>query len=59
MLDLKIDEEKAQEVKTICFRPLEKRTGIMKKTQFKAEDVFADILWKDSKELNQIKVQPK
>ena len=48
MVDRKIDEKQASDLEKIYNRQLEKRKEIMKITQFKVEDVFGDILSKDS-----------
>ena len=47
IVDKKIDEKEAQELKTIYEHHLEKRKEIMKNTQFKVEDVFGDVKSKD------------
>ena len=44
----KIDEKEAQELKKIYNHYLDKRKEIMKNTQFKVEDVFGDVISKDS-----------
>ena len=41
MIDRKIDGKEALEMKRFYNPYLDKRTEIMKETQFKAEDVFA------------------
>ena len=49
MVDKKIDDEEAQELKKNFCHNLGKRVDIMKKnTQFRVEDVFGDIISKDS-----------
>ena len=48
MVDRKIHEKEAQEVKKIYNHYIEKRSEIMKNTTFKVEDVFGDIISKDS-----------
>ena len=48
MVDKKIDEKQAQELKKIYNHYLDKRKEIMKNTQFKVEDVFGDVISKDS-----------
>ena len=47
MVDKKIDEKEAQELKNAYNHYFEKRNEIMKNTQFKVEDVFGDVLSKD------------
>ena len=48
MVDKKIDEKKAFELKKIYNHYLDKRKEIMTSTQFKVEDVFGDVISKDS-----------
>ena len=48
MIDEKIDQKEADEIKKIYNHYLDKRKEIMKNTQFKAEDVFGDIISKDN-----------
>ena len=48
MVDKKIDEKEAQELKKIYNHYLDKRKKIMKNTQFKVEDVFGDVISKDN-----------
>ena len=48
MVDKKIDDKDAKELKEIHNHYLDKRTDITKNTQFKIEDVFGDTLNKDS-----------
>ena len=48
MVDKKIDEEEAQSLKKIKFHYLVRRREIMRNTQFKVEDIFGDILNKDT-----------
>ena len=47
MVDKKIDEKEAEELKKVYNHYLDKRKDIMKKTQFKVEDVFGDIKSRD------------
>ena len=54
MVDKKIDEKKAQELKKIFNHYLDKRKEIMKNTQFKVEDVFGDVISKDNFRQEQI-----
>ena len=48
MIDKKIDEKEAQELKKIYNHYLDKRKEIMKNTQFRVEDVFGDVILKDN-----------
>ena len=48
MVDKMIDEKRAVEIKKICNPLSHNRTRKMKITQLKVEDVFGDILNKDS-----------
>ena len=48
MIDKKIGEKEAQEIKKIYNHYLDKRKEIMKNTSFKVEDVFGDIINKDT-----------
>ena len=48
MIDRKIDEKEAQELKKIYNHYIDKRSEIMSNTQFKVEDVFGDVISKDS-----------
>ena len=54
MVDKKIDEKEAQELKKIYNHCLDKRKDIMKNTQFKVEDVFGDVISKDKFSQEQI-----
>ena len=54
MVDRKIDEKEAQELKKIYNHYLDKRKEIMKNTQFRVEDVFGDVISKDKFSLEQI-----
>ena len=54
MVDKKIDEKEAQELKKIYNHYLDKRKDIMKNTQFKVEDVFGDVISKDNFSQEQI-----
>ena len=44
MIDKKIDEQEAEQLKQIYNHYIDKKTKIMKKTQFKVEDVFTDVI---------------
>ena len=48
MVDKRIDETEADELKEIYNHYLDKRKEIMKSTQFEVEDVFSDIISKVS-----------
>ena len=48
MIDKKIDERAAEELKKIYNHYIDKRSEIMKNTQFRVEDVFGDVITKDS-----------
>ena len=54
MVDKKIDEKEAQELKKNYNHYLDRRKEIMKKTQFKVEDVFGDLISKDNFSQEQI-----
>ena len=48
MVDKKIDENEALELKNIYNNSLDKRREIMKNTLFKVEDVFGDVISEDN-----------
>ena len=48
MVDRKIDEKEAEELKKIFNHYLENRKEFMKITSFKVEDIFGDVISKDS-----------
>ena len=48
MIDKKIDEKEANQLKQIYNHYIDKKSEIMKNTQFKVEDVFGDVISKDS-----------
>ena len=48
MVDKKIDEKEALELKKIYNHYVDKKSEIMKNTQFKVEDIFNDIINKDT-----------
>ena len=54
MIDEKIDQKEAEEMKKIYNQHNNKRSEFMKNTQFKVEDVFGDAISKDSVSLEQI-----
>ena len=48
MVDKKIDQNEAEQLKQIYNHYVDKKSEIMKNTQFKVEDVFGDVISKDS-----------
>ena len=54
MVDKKIDEKEALELKKLYNHYLDKRKEIMNSTKFKVEDIFVDVISKDSISLEQI-----
>ena len=54
MVDKKIDEKEAQELKKIYNHYIDKRSEIMKNTSFKVEEVFGDVISKDNFSQEQI-----
>ena len=48
MIDKKIDEKEANQLKQIYNHYVDKKSEIMKNTSFKVEDVFNDIIHKDT-----------
>ena len=48
MIDKKIDEKEALELKKLYNHYLDKRKQIMDSTKFKVEDIFGDVISKDS-----------
>ena len=54
MIDKKIDEKEAEQLKQIYNQYVNKRTEIMKNTSFRVEDVFGDVLSKDNFSQEQI-----
>ena len=54
MVDKKIDEREAEELKNIYNHYIDKISEIMKNTQFKVEDVFGDVISKDNFSQEQI-----
>ena len=54
MVDKRIDEKEAQEMKKIYNHYLDKRKEIMKNTHFKVEDIFGDVISKDNFSQEQI-----
>ena len=54
MVDKKIDEKEALELKKIYNHYIDKRKEIMNSTKFKVEDIFGDVISKDSLSPEQI-----
>ena len=54
MVDKRLDEKEAQELKKIYNHNIDKRKEIMKNTSFKVEDVFGDVISKDNFSQEQI-----
>ena len=54
MIERKIDQREAEEIKKIYNHYLDKRKEIMKNTSFKVEDVFGDVISKDNFSQEQI-----
>ena len=48
MIDKKIDQKEAEQLKQIYNHYIDKKSEIMKNTSFKVEDVFNDIIHKDT-----------
>ena len=48
MIDKKIDEKEAQELKKIYNHYVDKRKEIMNWTKFRVEGIFGDVISKDS-----------
>ena len=54
MIDKKLDEKEIKKLKQINSHYIDKRSEMMKKTQFNVEDVFTDVISKDSISQEQI-----
>ena len=54
MIDRKIDQKAAEQLKQLYNHYIDKKTEIMKNTQFKVEDVFTDVISKDTVSTEQI-----
>ena len=54
MIDKKIDQKEADQLKQIYNHYFEKKSEIMKNTQFKVEDIFTDVINKDTISQEQI-----
>ena len=48
MVDKKLDEQEAEELKKIYNHYLDKRKEIQRNTNFKVEDIFGDVISRDS-----------
>ena len=54
MIDKKIDQKEAEQLKQNYNHYVDKKSEIMKNTSFKVEDVFNDIIHKDTISQEQI-----
>ena len=54
MVDKKIDQKEAEQLKQIYNHYIDKRKEIMDSTKFKVEDIFSDVISKDSLSPEQI-----
>ena len=54
MIDKKINEKEAEQLKQIYNHYIDKKTEIMKNTSFKVEDIFTDVISKDTISTEQI-----
>ena len=54
LIDKKINEKESEQLKQIYNHYIDKKSEIMKKTQFKVEDVFTDVISKDTFSAEQI-----
>ena len=54
MIDKKIDQKEADQLKQIYNQYVDKKSEIMKNTSFKVEDIFNDIIHKDTISQEQI-----
>ena len=54
MVDKKIDEKESEQLKQIYNHYIDKKSEIMKNTQFKVEDIFTDVISKDTISTEQI-----
>ena len=54
MIDRKLDEKEVEKLKQTYNHYVDKRSEIMKNTQYKVEDVFNDMLGKDTISQEQI-----
>ena len=54
MIDKKINQKEADQLKQIFNHYVDKRSEIMKNTQFKVEDIFTNVISKDTISTEQI-----
>ena len=54
MIDKKINEKESEQLKQIYIHYIDTKTEIMKNTQFKVEDIFTDVIPKDTVSTEQI-----
>ena len=54
MIDKKIDEKESEQLKQIYNHYIDKKSEIMKNTQFKVEEIFTDVISKDTIPTEQI-----
>ena len=54
MIDKKINEKESEQLKQIYNHYIDKRSEIMKNTSFKVEDIFTDVISKDTISAEQI-----
>ena len=54
MIDKKIDQKEAEQLKQIYNHYVDKKSEIMKNTQFKVEDIISDVISKDTISTEQI-----
>ena len=54
MVDKKIDEKESEQLKQIYNHYIDKKSEIMKNTQFKVENIFTDVISKDTISTEQI-----
>ena len=54
MVDKKINEKESEQLKQIYNHYIDKKSEIMKNTQFKVEDLFTDVISKDTFPTEQI-----
>ena len=54
MIDKKINEKEADQLKQIYNHYIDKKSEIMKITSFKVEDIFSDVISKDTISTEQI-----
>ena len=54
MIDKKSNRKESEQMKQIYNRYIDKKTEIMKNTQFKVEDLFTDVFSKDTISTEQI-----